>query len=424
MQPRLHYPARIGVTDRVRRTGWVTGLCSLLALTTLPFNIADAADPEQQRAGDVIRPNLRGPAWFDMGKPLGNDLGASRIPAPVSTAPPASKETSPRKAVPGHSAGQRPITTTGTVPKRPATEWPPAPPKAAAAAAAEKAKPPEWSIDEIKAAKAACTKLLAGLGAVVVPEDPIREGLAGGCGSPAPVRLMSVGKAPQVTLSPPALVSCDMAAGLARWVETDLQPLARKMLKSPIVQIEVMSDYSCRGAYGRRSSRLSEHARVNALDIGIFRLADRTAVSVLTHWGPTGRDIMAAKIAAEKEAREKAKTASRAKPSSPAAAAAAPTTATVPALPAGQSGSAAERRQLLGLTPASRLGGPKAKDPARHADRQSLAVSDSQRSRFLRIAHERGCKLFGTILGPEANEAHRNHFHVDMAPRARSNFCE
>ncbi len=36
---------------------------------------------------------------------------------------------------------------------------------------------------------------------------------------------------------------------------------------------------------------------------------------------------------------------------------------------------------------------------------------------FLHDAHDAACRIFGTTLGPEANDAHRNHFHVDMAER-------
>ncbi|MFM2421826.1 MAG: hypothetical protein RL291_356, partial [Pseudomonadota bacterium] len=39
------------------------------------------------------------------------------------------------------------------------------------------------------------------------------------------------------------------------------------------------------------------------------------------------------------------------------------------------------------------------------------------RARFLHGAHATACKIFGTVLGPEANNAHRNHFHLDMASR-------
>jgi hypothetical protein len=32
---------------------------------------------------------------------------------------------------------------------------------------------------------------------------------------------------------------------------------------------------------------------------------------------------------------------------------------------------------------------------------------------FLRVVHQSACKRFGTVLGPEYNAAHRDHFHVE-----------
>lgn len=61
--------------------------------------------------------------------------------------------------------------------------------------------------------------------------------------------------------------------------------------------------------------------------------------------------------------------------------------------------------------PPYRLGGPKTRPPAAHAS-------------FLRGIHQTACRIFGTTLGPEANEAHRNHFHFDMFPRRNRRYCE
>jgi hypothetical protein len=47
-----------------------------------------------------------------------------------------------------------------------------------------------------------------------------------------------------------------------------------------------------------------------------------------------------------------------------------------------------------------------------------------ERSQFLRDVHEGACKIFGTVLGPEANAAHKNHFHLDMAKRRHSAYCQ
>ena len=75
----------------------------------------------------------------------------------------------------------------------------------------------------------------------------------------------------------------------------------------------------------------------------------------------------------------------------------------------------AQQQQQLGQP--SRLGGPKA------ASGENGAGSGGKTD-FLRGAHATACRIFGTVLGPEANNAHKNHFHLDMAPRNRANFCE
>ena len=49
------------------------------------------------------------------------------------------------------------------------------------------------------------------------------------------------------------------------------------------------------------------------------------------------------------------------------------------------------------------------------AERQSV---------FIKTVHDEACEVFGTTLGPAANEAHKNHFHLDMKARKRNGFCE
>jgi len=48
---------------------------------------------------------------------------------------------------------------------------------------------------------------------------------------------------------------------------------------------------------------------------------------------------------------------------------------------------------------------------------------DDERARFLKDIHKGACEIFGTTLGPEANEAHKNHFHLDAQTR-RTPFCD
>lgn len=52
----------------------------------------------------------------------------------------------------------------------------------------------------------------------------------------------------------------------------------------------------------------------------------------------------------------------------------------------------------------------------------SLSLGDRQRD-FLEFVQDKACKHFGTVLGPDADEAHENHLHVDMKQR-QSAFCQ
>ena len=49
----------------------------------------------------------------------------------------------------------------------------------------------------------------------------------------------------------------------------------------------------------------------------------------------------------------------------------------------------------------------------------------SEERAFLRRLHQSACKRFGTVLGPDYNAAHANHFHFDMARSMRNgtSFC-
>jgi len=53
--------------------------------------------------------------------------------------------------------------------------------------------------------------------------------------------------------------------------------------------------------------------------------------------------------------------------------------------------------------------------------RRALAERESA---FVKDVHDEACTVFGTTLGPAANAAHKNHFHLDMKARRHSGFCE
>jgi hypothetical protein len=328
-----------------------------------------------------------------------------------------------------------PVAPAPATPATPTPQWPKTLPDPKAAPS-----PNEWSKLEIEEARAQCKVILTGIEAVTLPADPVREG---DCGAPAPVELISVGSNPQVTFSPPAVVTCDMVAALDRWFKSDVQPAARSMLGGPVVRVETMSSYSCRNAYNRKKTKLSEHGRANALDIRGF-LTDRgDTTTLLADWGLTERDIRAQIAAAKAEAarqevkrqeqlKEAAKNeAARRAASEAAKAIASPSDGPGPGRFAGSEmrGSfgndsllGPREPQALGLTSPSRLGGPKSEAPGQAALPATQVPTNKER--FLKRIHASACRTFGTVLGPEANEAHRNHFHLDMAERQSGSYCE
>lgn len=46
-----------------------------------------------------------------------------------------------------------------------------------------------------------------------------------------------------------------------------------------------------------------------------------------------------------------------------------------------------------------------------------------KKARFLRQVRDGACGPFGTVLGPDYNAAHRDHFHFDQQPRAVGSVC-
>jgi len=124
-----------------------------------------------------------------------------------------------------------------------------------------------WTDAEIAAAKADCTKRLAGLALDYEVLPPIKEGM---CGAPAPILLKAVGSDPKVEIDPPATVTCAVAASLSAWLGKTVQPEARALIGAPVVKLSNASSYVCRNRYNGTDTPLSEHALANALDVSEF----------------------------------------------------------------------------------------------------------------------------------------------------------
>ncbi len=341
---------------------------------------------------------------------------------------------------------------------------------------ASKTEPPEpdaWSDTEIIAALRDCLRRLAPLGAEIEVAEPVRHER---CGAPAPVTLKRLGLgAARVELQPPAMLNCAMVASLHTWVEKTLQPAALELLGSPVVRIRNVSGYACRNRVGTtfHADRLSEHALANAIDIAGFVTVDGRSVEVLGQWGPTARDLREQQEKAWEAVQEAKAAAKEAEKHAAEAARAARTAARGPKEAGAKAESErtrheaerkkedaqqkeAEWRKILaraaelqklgrdgGQTPRLQPGDRKKTNEARGlspiAQRKTADAKGSipipasadgagsavpSETVFLRRLHRGACGTFGTVLGPEANEAHRNHFHFDLASRKRSAFCE
>lgn len=119
-------------------------------------------------------------------------------------------------------------------------------------------------------------------------------------------------------------ITCPLARAFAGWARFGAARAASQILGSELVRIETYGSYACRNIAG--SSKRSEHAHGNAVDVSAFVLADGRRISVKGDWADGNRD-----------ARE-----------------------------------------------------------------------------FLRAVRSSACKRFGTVLSPDYNAAHADHFHFDL----------
>ena len=136
--------------------------------------------------------------------------------------------------------------------------------------------PDVWTEAERAAGLRECLRLLAPVAAEVALEEPMKHGQ---CGTPAPLLLHSVGSTAKVELDPAPEMNCRLAAQLAHWVDTVLQPAAREVLGSRITRIVGASSYACRNMYSNPKLPLSEHATGNAVDIAGFVTADGRTIT-------------------------------------------------------------------------------------------------------------------------------------------------
>ena len=247
---------------------------------------------------------------------------------------------------------------------------------------------PPWTDSEVAAARAQCKQLLDKVTLVADNLEPTREGI---CGAPAPRILRSLGES-KVRIDPPAALDCPMIAAINTWLWDKLQPEAHKSFGSPVVRILAEGASSCRNRYGLANAPISEHAFMNAIDIAGFVLANGKVIKVSHSWLPLPHDLQGFLPGKPQSSGRNLKVL-----------AVADSTLRVSAL--------AKQSEV------------KSKTPAPSGAEKDKAAKELA-SAFLHRIHDDACSIFGTVLGPDANAAHHDHFHLDMKARKYRSICE
>ena len=100
------------------------------------------------------------------------------------------------------------------------------------------------------------------------------------CGLTNPFKVTALAEG-RVVLNATQTLDCPMIAALDRWISEVVQPAAAARFGEPVVRINSMGSYSCRGINNMSGANLSEHAFGNAIDIGGFVLASGRELNIM-----------------------------------------------------------------------------------------------------------------------------------------------
>ncbi len=115
--------------------------------------------------------------------------------------------------------------------------------------------------------------------------EVVDKPISAGCGYPGAVQIAG-GR--RVDYNRPFVASCKLAAALAIWQETVLEPAALRHFGQTVARVEHWGTYACRNRNSRQAGPRSEHATANAIDVAAIHLSDGTVVSVERDWGGWG----------------------------------------------------------------------------------------------------------------------------------------
>ncbi|MGD9912492.1 MAG: extensin family protein, partial [Rhizobiaceae bacterium] len=141
--------------------------------------------------------------------------------------------------------------------------------QASTAPLVSKATPVPMPADEV-----ACRARLKAANVSFKEHEPLSDPL--GCSSPYPISLDDLGL--DIALEPAAVLNCHMAEAAVTYTRDVIAPLAAAEFETRLKGIRQASAYVCRPRNG--TTKLSEHAFGNALDIAAFILEDGAEIPV------------------------------------------------------------------------------------------------------------------------------------------------
>ena len=121
----------------------------------------------------------------------------------------------------------------------------------------------------------ACAEMLTRLGVKAEPAGSIQDGA---CGARSTLKVAELPGG--VEVAPAALVTCPVAAAMARWASESVTPEAERHLGSAPAKILIGTSYECRSQNRRAGAKLSEHAFANAVDVMGFTFRKRGPLAV------------------------------------------------------------------------------------------------------------------------------------------------
>jgi hypothetical protein len=140
-------------------------------------------------------------------------------------------------------------------------------------------RPAQAPSSEVEEVPSACRIRLTSEFAIA-PSVPTLNG-PGECAATDVVRLEAVvlRDGSRVAVRPPAMLRCEMAESVVRWVRDDVAA-AVQALGASLRSIENYASYDCRGRNNVAGAQLSEHGKANALDIHSLRLTNGRVVEL------------------------------------------------------------------------------------------------------------------------------------------------